>query len=236
MYLNFTLFFHVLFFLVALHPLLLALHPLTRIEQVIVIINTQISCVDHFFILVMILKVFHLKFIQCSWWTSCSFHVELLWHIFVCNFLIHPVSVIQMIFFLYKPLWQYFLTFSDRGLELTQMIFLPFWSKLENDEITIFAFIANGNALCEVIELLGHVCLNFTLFLTCCFCIGSSSWTFRACLFELHFISLYWIFLIWNTHHVVRELLIVITLKFSLIWENYFKTQNTTYFLCILDI
>ena len=33
----------------------------------------------------------------------------------------------------------------------------------------ISAFIANGNALREVVELLGHVCLNFTLFLTCCF-------------------------------------------------------------------
>ena len=28
----------------------------------------------------------------------------------------------------------------------------------------ISAFIANGNALREVVELLGHVCLNFTLF------------------------------------------------------------------------
>ena len=27
----------------------------------------------------------------------------------------------------------------------------------------IFAFIVNGNALREVVELLGHVCLNFTL-------------------------------------------------------------------------
>ena len=32
---------------------------------------------------------FHLKFIQCSSWTSCCFHVKLLWRIFVCNFLIH---------------------------------------------------------------------------------------------------------------------------------------------------
>ena len=43
------------------------------------------------------------------------------------------------------------------------MIFLPFGSKLENDEIMISAFIVNGNALREVVELLGHVCLNFTL-------------------------------------------------------------------------
>ena len=28
----------------------------------------------------------------------------------------------------------------------------------------IYAFIANENALCEVVELLGHVCLKFTLF------------------------------------------------------------------------
>lgn len=28
----------------------------------------------------------------------------------------------------------------------------------------IYAFIANENALYEVVELLGHVCLNFTLF------------------------------------------------------------------------
>jgi hypothetical protein len=39
-------------------------------------------------------KSFYLKFIQCSSWTSCCFHVELLWRIFVCNFLIHS-SVLQ---------------------------------------------------------------------------------------------------------------------------------------------
>ena len=53
-----------------------------------------------------------------------------------------------------------FLTFSVRGLELTQMIFLLFWNKLENDEIMISAFIANGNALREVVELLGHICFE----------------------------------------------------------------------------
>ena len=88
-YLNFSLFFHVLFLLVALHPLLVTLHPLTGIEQVIyrwkAAVNTQLSCVDHFFILPMILKVFHLKFIQHSSWTSCCFHVEFLWRIFVCT-------------------------------------------------------------------------------------------------------------------------------------------------------
>ena len=81
------------FLLVDLHPLLVALHPLTGIEQVIyrwkAAVNTQLSRVDHFFILATILKVFHLKFIQRSSWTSCCFHVELLWRIFVCNFLIH---------------------------------------------------------------------------------------------------------------------------------------------------
>ena len=61
-------------------------------------------------------------------------------------------------------------------------------------------------ALREVIELLGHLYLNFTLF---------------------HFFVL---FLIWNTHYVVRELPVVITLNFSLVWENYFKTQKITYF------
>ena len=107
--------FHVLFLLVDLHPLLVALHPLTGIEQVIyrwkAAVNTQLSHVDHFFILATILKVFHLKFIHCSSWTSYCFHVELLWRIFVCNFLIHFVSVTQMIFFLYKPLSQYFFNF-----------------------------------------------------------------------------------------------------------------------------
>ena len=85
--------FHVLFLLVDLHPLLVALHPLTEIEQVIyrwkADVNTQLSRVDHFFIAATILEVFHLKFIQCSSWTSYCFNVELLWRIFVCNFLIH---------------------------------------------------------------------------------------------------------------------------------------------------
>ena len=94
-YLNFSIWnlelhsvFHVLFLLVYLYPLLLALHPLTGIEQVIyrwkAAVNTQLSRVDHFFILATILKVFHMKFIQRSSWTSCCFHVELLWRIFVC--------------------------------------------------------------------------------------------------------------------------------------------------------
>ena len=85
----------------------------------------------------------------------------------------------------------FFLTFSDQGLELTQMIFLSFWSKLENRKIMIFAFIAYGNALREVVELLGHVYLNFTLFWRAMFWHAVfrtpwSSWTSGACLFELH--------------------------------------------------
>ena len=62
------------------------------------------------------------------------------------------------------------------------------------------------------------------------FCTAWSSWTSGTCLFELHSVSLYCIFIIWSTHHVVRELPVVITLNFSLVWENYFKTQKTTYF------
>ena len=93
--------FHVLFLLVDLHPLLVALHSLTEIEQVIyrwkAVVNTQLSCVDHFSILVTILRVFHLKFIQCSSRTSCCFHVELLWCIFVCNFHIHS-SVLHKLY------------------------------------------------------------------------------------------------------------------------------------------
>ena len=82
-----------------------------RIEQVIyrwkAAVNTQLSRVDRFFILATILKVFHLKFIHYSSRTSCCFHVELLWRIFVFNFPIHFVSVTQMIFSLYKPLSQH---------------------------------------------------------------------------------------------------------------------------------
>ena len=84
--LNFTLFFTCFF-------LLVALHSLTGIKQVIyrwkAAINTQLFRVDHFFILATVLTVFLVKFIQCSSWTSCCFHVELLWRIFVCKFLIH---------------------------------------------------------------------------------------------------------------------------------------------------
>ena len=84
--------FHVLFLLAALQPLT---GTLTRIKQVIyrwkADVNTQLSRVDRFFIHAAILKVFHLKFIQCSSWTSCCFHVELLWRIFVCNFLIRSL-------------------------------------------------------------------------------------------------------------------------------------------------
>ena len=85
---------------------LVALYPLIGIEQIIsrrkAVVNTQLSRVDHFFILATILKVFHLKFIQCSRWTSCCFHVEPLWRIFVCS---SWTSV------LFSPLSQEFLNF-----------------------------------------------------------------------------------------------------------------------------
>ena len=62
--------FHVIFLLVGLRPLLVTLHPLTGIEQVIyrwkAAINAQLSRVDHFFIIMTVLEVFHVKFIQCS--------------------------------------------------------------------------------------------------------------------------------------------------------------------------
>ena len=76
-----SLCFHVLFLLVDLHPLLVALHPLTGIEQVIyrwkAAVNTQLSRVDRFFILATILKVFYLKFIRpkchgCVYFCSVS--------------------------------------------------------------------------------------------------------------------------------------------------------------------
>ena len=99
----------------------------------------------------------------------------------------------------------------------------------------ISALIVNGNALREVVELLGHVCLNLTMFLTCCFLHCVKSLNFWGCVFELHSVLLYCFFLIWNTHHVVRELLVIITLNFSLVWENYFKTEKTTYFFTYFE-
>ena len=120
-YLNFTLFFHVIFLLVGLHPLLVALHPFTGIDQVIhrwkAAVNTQLSRVDHFFILAMILKVFHLKFIQRSSWTSCYFHVELLWLFsFVIFSSIHQCYTNDIPFI--ETSFAIFVTFSDRSLEL----------------------------------------------------------------------------------------------------------------------
>ena len=83
--------------------LLVDLHPLIEIEQVIywwkADVNMQLSCVDRFFILATILKVFHLKFIHYSSWTSSCFHVELPWRIFVCNFLIHSSMSHKWYFF-----------------------------------------------------------------------------------------------------------------------------------------
>ena len=99
--------FHVIFLLVGLHPLLVTLHPFTGIEQVIyrwkADVSTEVSCVDHLFILATILKVLHLNFIQRSSWTSCCFHVELLWRIFVCNFLIHSLVLHKWYSFCTNP-------------------------------------------------------------------------------------------------------------------------------------
>ena len=110
--------------------------PLTGIVQLIyswkAAVNTQLSRVDHFFMLVMILKVFHLKFIQHSSWTWCYFHVELLWRIFVCNFLIHSLvlhkwyscctnfSHNKFFNFLQRSTW----TYNDNKFSLC--IFIPF--------------------------------------------------------------------------------------------------------------
>ena len=102
--------------------LLVALHPLTGIEQVIyrwkAAVNTQLFCLDHFFHTRDGLKDFHLKFIQCSSWTSCCFHVELLWRIFICNFSPIRRCYTNDIPFCTNPPHNIFLTFSDRGLEL----------------------------------------------------------------------------------------------------------------------
>ena len=59
----------------------------------------QLSLVGHFFILATVLKVFHLKFIHYSSRTSCCFHVEILWHIFICNILIHSLVLHKWYFF-----------------------------------------------------------------------------------------------------------------------------------------
>lgn len=75
-----SLCFSRVFLLLDLHPLLIALHPFTGIEQVIyrwkAAANRQLSRVDCFFILATILKVFHLKFIHYSSWTSCCFQLN----------------------------------------------------------------------------------------------------------------------------------------------------------------
>ena len=123
--------FHVLFLPTALHRLLVALHPLTGIEQIIyrwkADVNTQLSRVDHFFILATILKSFFIS-------NSFTVVVKLL-VAFQLNFC-HVFSFVIFssisrcytynIPFVQISLTIYFLTFSDRGLQLTQMIFLPF--------------------------------------------------------------------------------------------------------------
>ena len=59
------------------------------------------------------------------------------------------------------------------------MILPSFRGKLENGEIMISAFIVNGNAMREVVELLEHVCLNFTLFFDVMFFARNSQTTYR---------------------------------------------------------
>ena len=119
-------------------------------------------------ILLTILKVLHLKFFQCSSWTSYCFHVELLWRIVVCNFLIHS-SVLHK--------WYSFCT------------------NLSHNNF-----------------------LNFTRWRTS---------TYNNKLLDLAFLF----FLIQNAHHVVRELPAIITLNFSLVWDNYSKTQKITFLM-----
>lgn len=210
-YLNFSVWnlelhfvFQVLFLPVALHP---RTGTLTGIEQVIyrwkAAVDTQLSRVDHVFMLATVLKVFHLKFIQCSSWTSSCFRVELPWRIFVCNFLIHSSLSHKWYFFCTKLSHNKFFNFLRPRTWTYTNDFLLFWCKLYNDEIMISAFIANGNTLREVVELLVHVCSNFTLFLTCCFCTAWSSWTSRTCLFKLHFVFDVLIFM-WCFLHYVK--------------------------------
>ena len=109
------------------------------------------------------LKVFHLKFIHYSSRTSCCFHVELLWRIFICDFLIHSSVFHKWYSFCTNLSHNIFLTFSDRGLELitTKLLALIFYS-----------------------------------------------------------------FLIQNTHRVVRELLAVINLNFSRLYENIWVSNE----------
>ena len=119
-FLNFTLFF-------TCCSLPITPQPLTRIEQMIyrwkAAINTQLSRVDRFFILATILKVFQLKFIHYNSQTSCCFHVELLWHILVCNFLIHSSVLHKWYSFCRNLSHKNFWTFSGRALELRSMKF-----------------------------------------------------------------------------------------------------------------
>ena len=122
--------FHVIFLLVGLHSLLITLHPFTGIEQVIyrwkAAVSTQVSRVDHLFILATILKVFYLKFIQIVVELPCVFTLN-----FCDVFSFVIFSSIRQCYtnnipFVQTFLTIIFLTFSDRGLELTQMIFLSF--------------------------------------------------------------------------------------------------------------
>ena len=102
--------------------LLVALHPLTGIEQVIyrwkAAVNTQLFRLAHFFHTRDGLKDVHLKFIQFSSWTSCCFHVEILSRIFVCNFLSIRQCYTNDTPFCTNLSHNNFLTLSYRGLEL----------------------------------------------------------------------------------------------------------------------
>ena len=110
-YLNFTLFF-TCFFLIALHPLLVTLHPLIGIEQVIY----QWKAAETRNFPVLIIFSYSRRFLKFFIWYSFSvvdelpvvFTLKFGDVFFICNFLIHSSSFTQMVFLLYKPLSQFF--------------------------------------------------------------------------------------------------------------------------------
>ena len=115
--------FHVIFLLVALHPLLVALHPLTVIEQVIYrwksAVNTQLSRVDHFYHTRDDFKSCSSEIHSHSSRTSCCFHVELLWRFSFVSFSSISSVLHKWYAFCTNLSHNIFLTFCDRGLELT---------------------------------------------------------------------------------------------------------------------
>ena len=157
-----------------------------------------------FLILATILKVFHLKFIQCSWWTSCCFHVELLWHIFVCTFLIHSSVLPKWYSFDTNLSHNNFLTFSDQGLELITTTKIGPWLLIHFCHIKhtpcsrwtfsifvvwIFYFLLKSNCSQIITELLSWI---ERIILKCkkqfLFCVlehGNTRWTSLARIFEL---------------------------------------------------